>query len=209
MPIRKKLTASLREKIKNNPRGFKKKDLSGEALTYLNRVRGAAKARKIKKDTTVKINKRKLDKKSDAYRIIAAAAKNVGLTPAEFIKRNPKSIDAFLDNSKFYVNEEMDIVKKNIDAMTGDVHQKNKKTTKSRAKYYITRIRNKLINDAPVYDKILLEYYMSASGDAFIDVPFPNEYSSIHFWEDLLFFIDSNYPQISYYVDPKRIAEFT
>lgn len=97
--IRKKLTDSLKRKIRAEYKKLKASDFSGDALTYLNRVRGAAKSRKIKEDTTLKIDKLVIPKDSQLYEKISAVAEMKGQTVAKWIKNpdNKKAVESLFE----------------------------------------------------------------------------------------------------------------
>lgn len=105
---RKKLTASLKVKIKSDYSKLKESDFQGEALTYLRRVRGAAKSRKIKSDTTLMIDKIKIPKDSELYLKIEGVAKMKGKTIKQFLqnKNNRKAVELLAKDGGITINRE-------------------------------------------------------------------------------------------------------
>lgn len=105
---RKKLTASLKVKIKSEYSKLKESDFAGEALTYLRRVRGAAKSRKIKDETTLMIGKIKIPKDSELYSKIEGVAKMKGKTIKQFLqnKNNRKAVELLSKDGGITINRE-------------------------------------------------------------------------------------------------------
>lgn len=92
---KKKLTDHLRAKIKKDYDKLKESDYSGDALTYLRRVRGAARSRRIRYETELKIDEFKVPKNSELYRKVEAAATMKGQTVRQFMSKK-KNKDAVL-----------------------------------------------------------------------------------------------------------------
>lgn len=112
----KKLTDRVRAKIKGEYRKLKESDYSGEALTYLRRVRGAAKSRKIKEDTTLYIGKFKVPKNSNLYEKIAGSAKMKNKTIKQFLKNknNAKAVMMLARDGGVTVSRESEYLMEDI-----------------------------------------------------------------------------------------------
>lgn len=151
--IRIKLTDSLKKKIKEQYRSLHKSDFDGEALAYLNRVRGAAKGRsaqkkvrhekekkakaKQKKKSKGKTKKEKkfrlpkelricglvLKKDDPGYIIIAGSARNKNQSVAKFVKDNESAICKMLSDYLVFEKKEIDYLRADIKSLPN-----NKKT---------------------------------------------------------------------------------
>lgn len=108
MPIRRKLTAKLKEQIKADYRHLKLQDFDGDALTYLKKVRGAAKGRKAKRDAVAHVGETIIPKDSDLYSLIQTGAKHRKMSVKAFIKKYKDEIDALLKNGDFVLERESD-----------------------------------------------------------------------------------------------------
>lgn len=112
----KKLTNQLRNKIKENYAKLKESDYSGDALIYLHRVKGAAKSRKIKEETTLYIGKFKVPKNSNLYEKIAGSAKMKGKTIKQFLanKNNAKAVMMLAKDGGITVSRESEYLMEDI-----------------------------------------------------------------------------------------------
>lgn len=119
---KKKLTERLRAKIKADYSKLKESDFDGEALTYLRRVRGAAKSRKIKRDETLKIEGLKIPKNSELYQKIKGVASMKGQTVAKWIKnkKNKAAVLLLFKNGGITVDRESEY-------LIGDIRKMPKK----------------------------------------------------------------------------------
>lgn len=119
---KKKLTERLRAKIKADYSKLKESDFDGEALTYLRRVRGAAKSRKIKKDETLKIEGLKIPKNSELYQKIEGVASMKGQSVAKWIKnkKNKAAVLLLFKNGGITVDRESEY-------LIGDIRKMPKK----------------------------------------------------------------------------------
>lgn len=198
MPIRKKLSAKLRAEIKAHPSKFRKKELAGDALTYLNRVRGAAKARKIKLDTTVKISNVVVSKNTEIYSIIEAAAASHKMTPAKFVEKYPDQLKAYIKKDKFYVSREAEYLKADILKAKRKVYVNGIVTDPKKAKYYVTRMKNKMVNTNLIYNIVIIEHYYDAAGNLHITIPLPYEYAGLD-EQEVLDLIENDYDNTSFY----------
>lgn len=198
---KKKLNAKVRKNIKENYRKLKKKDFSGEALVYLNRVRGAAKARAIKKKNApvvLKIDGETVEPGSALYRLILEGAKQKGQTPAKFIKENKATLKKVFEKGKTTLKKEANYIARDIRKKgTKSVTVKGKKIGKVKAGFLLQEFRNTFVADGDIYPVVILEYEVDFKGNMFIDFPFPDEYQNLDEsnWQ---YFIDKNYPKIDY-----------
>lgn len=118
MPKR-KLTDALRKKIKSQYFKIKESDYTGEALTYLRRVKGAAKARKIKEETTLKIGDIKVPKNSQLYENIESAASMKGQTIKQFMadKKNREAVMLLAKDGGITVDREANYLIEDINKL--------------------------------------------------------------------------------------------
>lgn len=115
MPTR-KLNDKVKAKIKKGYAKLKESDYSGDALVYLRRVKGAAKSRKIKEDTTLMIGKFKVPKNSVLYEKIHASAQMKGQTIKQFLKNknNSKAVMMLAKDGGITVSRESEYLMEDI-----------------------------------------------------------------------------------------------
>lgn len=222
--IRKKLTSSLKEKIKKDFRKLKKSDFDGDALAYLNRVRGAAKGRasqkKNKKEAGKKAIAKVVSKKtpsvkakaitiggitiepdSKAYEILQASATNTNKTLAKFVKENEKAIEKLLADYLIAFKKECDDLIKLIHELPKKAKVFSPVRTKTITKHYVIfllhSIKKAILETGVTYEPVFVEASFDLYGNLHVDVPRPGEYKELE-GEDLLDFIDSEYPNITY-----------
>ena len=195
---KKKLTAKLKAKIKSDYRTLHKSDFEGEALTYLNRVRGAAKARKIKADTTIEVDGFKIPRNSHTYDVLTASAADLGITPAQLVKKHPEVVNQFIaKGGRFDFNREADYLKDDIKKASGKVYNKGKVIKKDYARYLITRFKNKAVSTGLIYNFINVEHYYDGHGNLHLNLPTPSEYKGLE-GVDFIEFLEDGFPDIEF-----------
>jgi hypothetical protein len=168
---KKKLTQKLREEIKRNYSKIRKSDLSGEALTYLNRVRGAAKARKIKENKYLQVGSLKIPKDSPAYKEIEDYAQQKGTTPKGLLKRHREAFETYLDTFRSSDPTHTRKLELQLEASTrGKIYNNGKEVTLTQALQDISYFRKKAV-EYGFYDFIELTLKMDRYGNKYFAVP--------------------------------------
>lgn len=195
--IRKKLTDSLRERIKAHPNKFRKKDLAGDALTYLNRVRGAAKARKIKRDTTAKVGETTIPKDSELYVLVQAAAKQHNMPVAKYIKTHKEDIDKLVSDGKLFIEREVEYIIKDFER-ADKIYINGRRAGKGDAMYSIRKFKDEMVRRGAVYPIINIEYAFDLRNNIYIKFPEPDVIEDLETPEDMRALIEEEYSNIKY-----------
>lgn len=225
--IRRKLTESLKKKIKKSYKSLKKADFDGDALAYLNRVRGAAKGRNAKKKTlhekeakekskkkgkktkektfkepkNIKVCGTTLERDDPGYIIIAGSARNKNKSIGQFVKENEEAICKMLRDYLVFEKKEIDYLRSDIKSLPSDrkVFVPIKTFTKShtRASFLLHMIKKTLIELANIYPFVFIEYAYDLNGNMHFNCPQPSEYQDMD-GEELMDFLDDNYPAITF-----------
>lgn len=223
--IRRKLTERLKETIKSDFKSLRKKDFDGEALAYLNRVKGAHKGRVTQKRQR-KEQKEKLaalapsDTKgagkgkgivvggksyapgTQVYEIIKLSAINKNQTVAKFIKENRDALEELLKNYLIFAKKEIDDLRKLIKALpksTKIYSPVRRSTTSARnASFILHMIKKTLVEICSIYPIVFIEYAFDLDGSLHFACPRPGEYKDFEDCFDLKEFIDDRYPNITY-----------
>jgi hypothetical protein len=184
MPKR-KLTAKVKQLIKNKKGKVKQSDYSGEALTYLKKYRSLQKARKKKIDGTLLIGESKIPRNSELYRTIEAAAKIKGQTVKQFVKENPKAIENLAKKGSVTITRELDYVIKDIQALPRGKKVFINEREVSRVDAIFALQKLQMTNTNYSYIVVtLIEVRYDLKGNMYLDIPLPGDY------EDLLDDID-------------------
>lgn len=207
-----RLSKKIRQQIKSNYRRERKGDYTGAALTYLNRVRGAAKARKIKKNARAEVSNVVIPKNSELYKILERVALQKGIPVADVIAKYPKVLADYMKRGRFTLIREIEYLIADIDTAANKVFIKStvtgitKQITKTLAKQYLRRLKNKMIKLIHnIYPDILVRHYYDSYGDLYLTMPEPKEYRAIDNGEDMMYFIDRYYAKyILYNLREKR-----
>jgi hypothetical protein len=206
-----KLTDSLRVRIKKDYAKLNRKDFDGAALTYLNRVKGAAKARKIKKGKIAKVDDLVIPRDSEIYRIIERAAKSKKMTVAAFIKKHRDAIEALMKDGDIVNQRETEYLIEDI------------KKIRKGGKVYVNDgngyVRTPSLNDiyniqaftqaVAVTDIFLIIYrvHYKLNGDLTHYLPVPDEYEGIEENEEMMQMLDTYYPEITYLISPSKTGK--
>lgn len=168
---KKKLTDALRKKIKTSYFKLKESDFSGDALTYLRRVKGAAKSRKIKEETTLKIDGFKVPKNSQLYETIQGAAASNGQTIKQFmaVKKNRAAILLLAKDGGVTIDRESEYLMDDIRKLPKGrkVFWNNEEVSRA---YAISLIMEIQAVSAQVSNIVMIRYEVrySLSGDLYI-----------------------------------------
>jgi virulence-associated protein VapD len=171
--MKRKLSARTKQEIKQNFKKLKKSDYSGEALTYLNRVKGAAKARAAKAKQYIQVGTKQVKKNSQLGKIITKAAEIRGTSVKEYIKEDIESVEK-LDRNYRETSEE-----KAIDDLAGIIENRGntkifvneEKFSEIEAIYEIEDLRNKIRRVDKSIMQILVKYEVDLKGNLYFKVP--------------------------------------
>lgn len=203
---KRKLTNKLKEQIKSKPYSLKKSDLAGEALTYLNRVRGAKKAAKTKAQKKTYRSSKKKQEQAPAQLddLIEAAARSKGMSLKQFKKKFPKEVKAFENSGTLFYIREVDNLKLDIKFMERGrlVFNVGKKVDRTTAIYYLTRLKNKVIETGITYDRVAVEHFYDGKKNLHLEIPIPSEYVHMHGMK-FLDWLKEFYPTITFYLRSK------
>lgn len=206
----KKLTEPLRQKIKEG--SIKKSQLAGEARTYANRVAGAKKARKIKKQKTAKVDALVIPRDSEMYKIIEAAAKYKKMTVAQFIKKHRDSIEALMRDGDFvlqreteYLIDDVKAVKKGSKVFVNDGNG-FRVFSKKNDILHIVQFTQHISTHTEIF-LIIYRVHRKLNGDLSHYLPDPEEYVGLEEEEELMEMLDSFYPEITYLISKKKDAK--
>jgi hypothetical protein len=207
-----KLTPKTKEKIKKNFKELRLSDFKGEALAYLRKVRGAAKARKDKKGKQAKVSAVAIPKDSEAYRIIEAAAKKNKMSVAAFIKKHKDSIDKLLKDGDVVLNRETEYLIRDINKLPAGkkifVNDGNGyfKRSKGKAILYL-QLLLQLVHSTDIFLLIFRVHY-KLNGDLTFYCPDPDSYEGMEGdEEEVESLLDEYYPEITYLKSRKSNVE--
>jgi len=222
--IRRKLTPSLKKKIKDDYKHLRLADFDSEALTYLKQVRGAAKGRAAKKKQEKekkKTSKKEAPKKeagkksqeeikvagkiikpgSKAYELISEGAKVKNQSVKKFVQENEAAIEKMLKDFLIFAKKEIDdliILIRSLDKSSKVFCPiKTKVISRPYAIYLLHAIKKAILETELTYEVVFIEYAFDLSGNIHFNCPRPSEYIE-YMGEELLEFIDDEYPNITY-----------
>lgn len=196
---RKKLTTKLRNYIRSNYRKVKKKDFDGDALAYLNRVRGAARARSLKKkkaDNQVKVGETIIPENSDLHKIIEEGARQQKLTVKQYIKKHKEALSDYIEKGEVHMIRAVKNLKGDI-KKAKSVRINGKKVSKKKAEQMLEEFNNTFVEEGGIYDIIALEHEYDMKGNLFLELPDPEEYEGLE-GPDFQEFINDNYKKINF-----------
>lgn len=204
MPIRKKLSPALKEKIKKDHSKLRQKDFGGDALTYLRQVKGAAKGRKAQSDSIARIGEITIPKDSEIYRIIVASAKINKMSVARFVKKYADSITALMKDGDLVLDRETDKLIHDINAqgkgMKVFVNDGNGFTRTSRlsAIFQLQQFKQFIASNTNVF-LLFFRTVTKLYGDIYFYLPSTDEYEELEDDElSIIEMLDSYFPHITY-----------
>jgi hypothetical protein len=172
--MKNKLTPKLKEQIKKDFKQLKKQDFSGDALKYLNKVKGAAKGRAAKKSKYIQLGKKQVNENSLLGKIIKKSAEIKKTTVKKYVKENQKRIERLGDNYRETVNEIP------IDSIAGYIEKRmsNAKTyingvafSEVEAIYEIEHLRNRIRRIDSSIMQIFWTFLIDMKGNLYFDIP--------------------------------------
>lgn len=206
--IIRKLNDRVKERIKKDYAKLSKKDFDGEALVYLNRVKGAAKGRKAKKAKVAKVDDLLVPRDSEMYRIIEAAAKAKKMSVAAFMKKHRESIEALMKDGDVVLQRETDYLIEDIRRL-----KKGKKVFVNDGNGYVKKSPLNDIYDIQAFTQkiattdiflIIYRVHYKLNGDLTHYLPDPEEYDELEEVEEIMEMLDSYYPDITYLRSAKK-----
>jgi hypothetical protein len=208
--MKRTLTAKLKEQLKKNYANEEITSYSGDALTYLKRVKALDKARAAKKVSdrqALHVGDHVVRKGTDAYDIIEASAKTKGLTAKKFIKQYKDITIRLIEQMETFQSKEADYIIE--DAKRAHGHYINgKRVSKARFQKDITDFKSNVVDCGEVYNVINIEYSFDLLGNIKIDLPTAEEMDELECdpdeWQD---FLSDNYPHVSYIPNSKEQIE--
>ena len=187
MPKR-KLTEKVKAAIKASKGKVRLKDYTGEALTYLRKYRALSAARKIKKETTLKVDGLVIPKNSKFYDTVSKSAEALGISLLQLQKKFPDVIREFLKRGSYHADRETDYLLEDLEKLSKKVKITVGKKGIIPKEKVIAQLKQLQTNTATYTDNFVLIFKTAYTLDGLnmkVDFPFTSEY------EDLLFEIDS------------------
>ena len=210
MPRKKiKLTDRLKEQIKKDYARLRLSDFDGEALTYLKKVRGAAKGRKTQRESVAKIDELVIPKDSELYRIIERGAELKGMSVAKFIKKFKKELLEVAEKGDFiasreteYMIEDINHIRKGNKVLVNDGNG-YMVAPKLRDIFNIQQFTQHILSNSDIF-LIVYRVHYKTTGDISHYLPPPEEYQDLEDEESLESMLDSYYPEITYLKSGKK-----
>jgi hypothetical protein len=207
--ITRKLTDRVREKIRTEYRSLRLSDYDGDALTYLKRVRGAAKGRKAKSAKVAKVEALKIPVDSEIYRIIEKAAKMKKMSVKAFVKKHRSSIEALMKDGDFVVQRETEYLIDDIRRLP-----KGKKVLVNDGNGYATKGKLTDIFDIQQFTQHVASYsnifllvyrvHYKLDGNLSHYLPPVDVYEAAEEEQEVIDLLDEYYPEITYLISQKR-----
>lgn len=207
--ITRKLTDKVREKIKAEYKTLRLSDYDDDALAYLRRVRGAAKARKAKAAKVAKVDELKIPVDSEMYRIIEKAAKMKKMSVKSFVKKHRASIEALLKGGDFVVQRETEYLISDIQHLP-----KGKKVLVNDGDGYTARAKLTDIYDIQQFTQHVASYsnifllvyrvHYKLDGNLSHYLPPVDLYEAAEEEQEIIDLLDAYYPEITYLISQKR-----
>lgn len=193
-------TPALRKRVLSGR--VSKDQLTGPALTYYNRVQGAAKARKAKADGTLQIGNAVVPKNSDLYAIIKAGAEAKGQSVKQFVKENKEALEKLMTDGDIVLQRETDYLIKDLQALSrGKKVFVNDGNGFSRFKKEnaIFNLQTLKMHASATTDIFLIYFRVSykTKGDIYFYCPELKQYEGM-IGQSFELFLDDYYPEITY-----------
>lgn len=220
---KKKLTPSLKEKIKKDYHRLNQSDFEGEALTYLKRVRGARKARiaqekkRAEREEKVKgaIPKAEITKGKDirvgdkvyspgekVYDIIVLSAKNKGQSVKAFVKEHQVALEKLLSDYLMFAKTEVDKLREIIKLLDDDKKIfspiRTKVISKRTASFNLHMVKKTLMEMCGIYPVVFIEYAFDLDSNLHFNCPRPGDYKEFEDCSELKEFLEDEYPKITF-----------
>lgn len=223
---KKKLTSALKKKIDAAPFRLRKGDYDGDALKYLNRKRGAVKAKKTKAANKKAAEEKAVSKKkkrrqsvearymplhicdtviqpdTEIYMIIAASARLKKMSIYKYAKQFEPEICKLIKGYMVFFKKEfddlIDIIQELPESKKTFVPVKGKEIPRVKAVFLLHSFKSFLLASCEVYSQVLIEAAYDLFGNIHVSVPWPIQYTKFE-CEGLEEFIDEHYPNISYF----------
>lgn len=209
--IQRKLTDKLKAKIKKEYAKLRLADYEGDALTYLRKVRGAAKGRKSKRDSEANIEGLRIPKDSEAYALIKAMAKAKGVTVKQLLKKYKKEVSELLEDGVLVIQRETEYLISDLKKLPKSNRiyiNDNDGFTRIGKEEAILRLQLLLMHCAALTDIFMLIYRVQfkLDGDVRFYCPLKDQYEDLITSEEITDMLDEYEPEIIY-IESNRKAE--
>jgi hypothetical protein len=207
--VTRKLTDHVRENIRSEYNKLRLSDYDGDALTYLKKVRGAAKARKAKAAKVAKVGELKIPVDSEIYRIVEKAAKMKKMTVKAFVKKHRASIEALMKDGDFVVQRETEYLISDIQHLPkgkkvlvndGDGYHK---TTRLKDIYDIQQFTQHVASYSNIFLLVYRVHY-KLDGNLSHYLPPVDVYEAAEEEQEVIDLLDEYYPEITYLISQKK-----
>lgn len=171
--MKKRLTSKLKEQIKQNYKKLKKSDFSGKALTYLNRVKGAAKAREAKKKQYIQVGDEQVKRTSELGKVLENSAKAKGKTVKQFVKENLSDVQKLKTDYKETDNKAIDDISKVIENRPSNakVFVNGERFSEVEAVFQLEHFRNQIRRIDKSIMQILVDFQLDLKGNIYLQLP--------------------------------------
>lgn len=223
MPKR-KLTESLKSKIKKDYSKLRQSDYEGDALRYLKQVRGAHKGHRTQKKnreerskkvkekipTTGKETRGKEIKVGDktykpgdkVYDIIALSAKQKNMSTKKFVQTYGDALEKLLRDYMVFAKSEVDILRELIKNLPKDAKIYSPIRTKiisaGTASFNLHMVKKTLMEVCSIYPVVFIEYAFDLDSNLHFNCPRPGEYKDLEDCESLRDYLEMNYENITW-----------
>jgi hypothetical protein len=174
---KKKLTEKLKAEIRANYSKIKKSELTDNAAAYLKRVRAGHKAAKTRaaKKVYSERPRYKAGPVTQMEKMIDAAAKASGTTPAKFRKKHAKDIEELKEKTTLHYDREIDNVKNDVKFLPKgkSVYVNGTRVRRDKAVYLLMRVKNAILSTGLTYDKVHVEHNYDGNGNLYLNIPTP------------------------------------
>jgi hypothetical protein len=207
--VTRKLSEKVKANIKANHSKLRKSDFADDALAYLNRVKGAAKGRKAKKQKIAKVDDLVIPKDSEIYRIVQKAAAYKKMSVAKYVKKFRAEIADLMDGGDFvftreteYLIEDIRHMKKGQSVFVNDGDGFTRTGAKTDI-FNITTFTQHIFSNTEIF-MIVYRVHRRLNGDLSHYLPSVNEYDELYESDDIESMLDGYYPEITYLKSAKR-----
>jgi hypothetical protein len=223
MPKR-KLTESLKSKIKKDYARLRQADYEGDALRYLKQVRGAHKGHrtqkknreadkqkikekiqptsKITKGRPIKVGGKTYQPGDKVYEIIVLSAQNKNQSVKDFLKENNSALEKLIKDYLVFAKTEIDTFRKIINEIPDDAKIyspiKTKVISARTASFNLHMLNKTLMEVCQIYPVIFIEYAIDLDSNVHFNCPRPGEYKDFEDCGELKEYLEDLYPKITF-----------
>lgn len=195
--IRKKLSASLKAKIKKEHATLRLRDFAGDAESYLRQVKGAAKGRKVRSDKTARVGEITVPKDSEIYHIIEGSARLKKMSVKSFVSKYKQAIQDLLADGDLVLDRESDKLITDINALKpgrkvyindGDGFVRTPRLTTI---HRIVEFRQYVASNTDIF-LIFFRTHFKLNGDIYFHMPNADEYEEMESGDLVEFLMDQS-----------------